>query len=349
METRIFAHINILYGLKTVQKSLFILVLLALMGCGGRPAADCVREADGLLVVRFDNAVEDYLHTGTFSSLLRLRTDFPAETRILVEDVLRLGSAGDDSLGEKLRRFYADTTLVRLRADVGRKFGNFAPYERELREAFARLRRVCPDMPLPTVYTLNSAFRQSIVVSDRLLGISLDKYMGADYPLYRRYFQPCQRVGLDPSRLPQDCLVYYLMARYAPDAGSGSLTFLEEMLMRGKIYWAVARVLELPLTEAASACPKSQAWYAAHEREAWAALSRPGLLAGHDTSLLGPLLDFTTPQGYFADPYSRGVGLWIGLRIIDSYMKNHPDTSIAELLEMTDCRELLDAAGYQPA
>ena len=172
METRIFAHINILYGLKTVQKSLFILVLLALMGCGGRPAADCVREADGLLVVRFDNAVEDYLHTGTFSSLLRLRTDFPAETRILVEDVLRLGSAGDDSLGEKLRRFYADTTLVRLRADVGRKFGNFAPYERELREAFARMRRVCPDMPLPTVYTLNSAFRQSIVVSDRLLGIT---------------------------------------------------------------------------------------------------------------------------------------------------------------------------------
>lgn len=349
METRIFVHVNILYGLKIILKSLFVLVFLALAGCGGRSAADSTREAEDLFVVRFDNAVEDYLRTGTFSSLLRLRTDFPAETRILVEDVLRLGSASDDNVGEKLRRFYADTTLVRLRADVGRKFGNFAPYERELRRAFARMRRVCPDLPVPTVYTLNSAFRQSVVVSDRLLGISLDKYMGADYPLYRRYFHPCQRVGLDPSRLPQDCLVYYLMARYAPDAGSGASTLLEEMLMRGKIYWAVARVLDLPLSEAASACPKSQAWYAAHEREAWAAISRPELLASCDTALLAPLLDYTTPQGYFADPYSRGVGLWIGLRIVDSYMKKHPAISVGELLEMTDCRGLLDGAGYRPA
>ena len=41
---------------------------------------------------------------------------------------------------------------------------------------------------IPMIYTQISAFNESIVLSDSVLGISLDKYMGEDYPLYKRFF-----------------------------------------------------------------------------------------------------------------------------------------------------------------
>ena len=40
---------------------------------------------------------------------------------------------------------------------------------------------------MPEVYTQVGAFDQSIIVANDMLGISLDKYLGADYPLYRKF------------------------------------------------------------------------------------------------------------------------------------------------------------------
>ena len=335
--------------MKTILTLLLPVIFLALSACSRQWETAGAREAEALQVVRFDEVVEDFLQTGTFSSMLRLHTDCAAETRILVEDVLHLGPVGTDEMDQRLRNFYSDSTLLRLRTDVGRKFKDFSPHERRLKQAFAALLRQCPGEPLPKIFTLNSALRQSIVVQGRLVGISLDKYMGADYPLYADYFYPCQRVGLDASRLPQDCLVYYLLARYVPDAGSGSLAFGDEMLQRAKVYWTVARVLHLGIGEAATACKQSREWYAEHEGEVWKLLSRPENLARRDSAFLTPLLDYTSPRGYFADPASRGVGLWLGMRIIDSYMRRHPETTLPELLKITDSGHLLREAGYHPA
>jgi hypothetical protein len=55
------------------------------------------------------------------------------------------------------------------------------------------------------------------------------------------------------------------------------------------------------------------------------------------------------PHTAFLPVESPGkVGVWLGFRIICSYMKNNPQTSLKGLMEMTDYKELLKKSKYNP-
>ena len=44
--------------------------------------------------------------------------DYRMPTKILIEDVLSIGTVKDDTISQRLQKFYSDTTLVRLLSDV---------------------------------------------------------------------------------------------------------------------------------------------------------------------------------------------------------------------------------------
>ena len=43
------------------------------------------------------------------------------------------------------------------------------------------------------------------------------------------------------------------------------------------------------------------------------------------------------------------IGIWIGIRIMESYMKNNPDVGLKELLRMHDYSNILEQSGYTPS
>ena len=61
-----------------------------------------------------------------------------------------------------------------------------------LNKGFRKLKKEVPGTKVPFVYSQISAFNESIILVDTLLGISLDKYMGEDYPLYKRFYYDYQ-------------------------------------------------------------------------------------------------------------------------------------------------------------
>ena len=67
---------------------------------------------------------------------------------------------------------------------------------------------------IPTIYTQIGAFDQSIIVGEQTIGISLDKYLGADYPLYQKYYHANQRTTMTREYITPDCLFFYLMSIY---------------------------------------------------------------------------------------------------------------------------------------
>lgn len=146
-----------------------------------------------LHIIRYDRMVDDYVNTGNVALWQRMNTEFPRETRALIEDVLHLGRADNEDIDDSLIAYYKDPILVQLRMDISRKFEDLSVYEKALSRAFKRLEAEDKNFVTPKIYAQNSAFNQSIVVGDSLIGISLDKYMGADYPAYKKYFYENQR------------------------------------------------------------------------------------------------------------------------------------------------------------
>ena len=98
--------------------------------------------------------------------------------------------------------------------------------EKGLNKGFWKLKKEVPDTKVPFIYSQVSAFNESIILVDSLLGISLDKYMGEDYPLYKRFYYDYQCRSMRPERIVPDCFAFYLLSRYGMNYHEGTCCLL---------------------------------------------------------------------------------------------------------------------------
>lgn len=200
------------------MRKLYLILALAMticFGCEWRMRSDVkLSETDGF-VLRYDRMESFFLTTGDFSALQQMQTRYPKQTRALVEDVLQLGKVDDAYINTRFYSFFQDTTLQALIADVSLQYDELGDLDGRLESAFERLSRLVPKAVVPVVYTQIGSFDQSIVVGDSMLGISLDKYLGADYPNYLRYgYTEQQRASMTRDFIVPDCLAFYLLSLY---------------------------------------------------------------------------------------------------------------------------------------
>lgn len=204
-------------------------------------------------IQRFDRIEMLYLTTGDYSAMQQMNTYFPTETRVLIEDMLHLGHVDDPEINVKFLYFYQDSTLQQMLSDVQKTFGNLEDIDEELMTVFRRLADMIPDLDVPSIYTQIGSFDQSVVVSGGSLGISLDKYLGSDYPFYQNHYNEQERQLMTRSMIVPDCLSFYLLSMYPLQQGHHQE---DRDLHMGRIMWTVNKVMkkqvfENPYVEAA--------------------------------------------------------------------------------------------------
>lgn len=230
------------------MRRLYYLLFLAMLACVGcqwkLKTADEESQAPMIEIERYDRLEYRYLTTGDFSALQEMNTEYPIETRTLIEDVLKLGTATDSEINTKLLKFYQDTTLQMLIADTETTFADMEEENRELNMAFTKLKRWFPDMPIPRVYgQLADGIDESIVIGNQSIAISLDKYLGENYPLYVKHYPLQQRKLMTRKMMLPDALCFYLISIF-PLKNFETLAQEERDLHIGKIQWVVNQSLE---------------------------------------------------------------------------------------------------------
>lgn len=292
-------------------------------------------------VHRYDKLLDEFISLNSFSALQKMSTDYPQETKFLIEDVLAIGSVSDDNINLRLREYYSDTLLQALCKDALLKFEDMRGIERSLTRAFKRLKRELPHMAIPRVYAQLSALNQSVVVGDSILGFSIDKYMGADYPLYAQFYYPYQCRSMSPERIVPDCMAFYLLSEY-PFPWEWHRTLLDHILHRGKIHWVVAQIVGTETLEEEMGYTQEEGnWCRGQRERIWSHLVESGQLHSTDPMLVRVYLqpaECTYPLG--SDSPGE-VGVWLGLQIIDEYMAKNKNMTIADLLRETDYRSIL--------
>lgn len=194
-------------------------------------------------VFRYDRLESQYLTTGDFSALQQMSTEYPMETRTLIEDILHIGEVNDPQINKKFLTFFQDSTLQMIVSDAESQYANMDDINQQLNKAFFNLKGRLPDMPLPQVYAQIGALDQSIVIGNQSIGISLDKYLGEDYPLYKKFYSASQLKAMSRSYIVPDCLSFYLLSLYPmPDFEQRSQ--IDRDLHIGKIMWVCNQALE---------------------------------------------------------------------------------------------------------
>lgn len=228
------------------MRKLFPILAFALAACIGcewhlKPSPGT--DADEVKVGRYDRIESLYLTTGDFSALQQMNINYPMQTRTLIEDVLRIGRVNDSEINTKFLRFFQDTTLQKLVSEAERQYANMDDINRGLSAAFARLRKELPDMEVPQVYAQIGSLDQSVIVGNGTLGISLDKYLGADYPVYAAFYPEWQRRQMVRSMIVPDCMLFFILSLYPYEHGpQASQTDCD--LHIGKIQWMVNKLTQ---------------------------------------------------------------------------------------------------------
>lgn len=299
-------------------------------------------------IFRYDRLVDEFVSLNNFTALQRMKTEYPTPTRLLIEDVLSIGSVQDSRIEQRLREYYLDSTMQVLLEDVHDRYVDLIPEEKEIFSVFHQIKQADPNFKIPFMYTQISGLNQSIILGDSLLGISLDKYLGADYPLYRKYYHDYQRRAMDRSRLVSDALFFYLSQEY-PLSKNKVHTLLDYITDFGKLHWVIAHCRGISWVEEVGFDKERVSWYRKNEGNVWHWLNSHHMLLSSDRTMVKRFMEPRGTTPHIAKDSPDQIGLWLGLQIIDHYMKSHPEVTINELLHKTDYEAIFRESGYCPS
>lgn len=331
-----------------IRKIIFILVgLVTLSSCHwdgkGSNATDL-----NIKVARYDRLQFEYVMMNSISALQKMNTEYPQVTKLLIEDVLAIGEVDDNMINDRMLEYYSDTTLLILMRDAEEKFKDLDWVEEKLTKGFKRLKKEVPALPVPHFYAQIAALNQSVVVGDSILGFSIDKYMGADYPLYKRFYYDYQCRSMEPERIVPDCFTFYLLSEY-PLPWQPGRTLLDMIMHRGKINWVVANILGYESFEKEMGYDKKESeWCKKNKVALWRTMLDNGHLDATDPLIVRTYIRKDPFISIMGERTPASIGVWMGIQIIDEYMKKHPKVTINELLNKTDYRQILAEADFKP-
>jgi len=282
------------------------------------------------------------LDTNSFlDDLNRIRPEFMAFLDADFEDTANLN---------KIRKFVTDTQLIALYRQTMRLYPDLQQLEKELNQSFRRMQYHFPGREIPQVYTYVSGvnIEQPVFTDGTIAVIGLDCYLGAEEPLYQRYGIP-QYILQRMSRrhiLP-DLFKNIFTSQILPY--SQSKTILDEMLKAGKMYYFMEAMQPSQEDHILIGYTTSQLqWIRNYEKDVWAFLVGDQALYSTEFHLFRKLFgDAPFTQDFSTEAPPR-LGEYIGWQIVRSFMRNHPDISIPELLLMDDAQELLKDSRYRP-
>jgi hypothetical protein len=85
-----------------------------------------------------------------------------------------------------------------------------------------------------------------------------------------------------------------------------------------------------------------------NEDQMWTYLIEHDLLFSSDKFIIRKLTGEAPFTSYFTNESPGKAAIWIGFRIIESYMERNRDISLSEMMKNTDVQNILDNAKYNP-
>lgn len=241
-----------------------------------------------------------------------------------------------------------DTIQQELSQEVEKAFGDFGNETADLESLFQHIVHYFPDFEVPKVVTLTSDVRHNdrILLTDSLLLIGLDNYLGKDH----HFYQGLQRyiaAGLDKKYLTVDVASAFAkkVLTYPNDR-----TFLSRMVHYGKELYLKDRLLpEISDAQKIGYSEEQLDWALANEEQIWRYFVERELLYSTDSELDRRFLD-PAPFSKFRlalDNESPGrLGRYMGWQIVRAFM-NKNEVTLQQLLDLPAAK-ILQESNYKP-
>lgn len=242
-----------------------------------------------------------------------------------------------------------DTLQQELAFETSNVFSEMKEEKKEITKLFQHLTYYFPEFKTPRVITTTSSvdYRNKVIVTDTIVLISLDTYLGSEHKFYNG-IQNYLKQDFNKEQIVVDLASSYA-DRYIFQ--NQNKTLLDEMIYFGKqLYF---KDLMIPFKTDAEKIGYSEeqlAWVKSNEIEIWRFFVEDEILFSTDSKLPNRFINPAPFSKFYLeeiDKESPGeVGKYIGWQIVRDYMEKNEKT-LKDLL-LTDPEDIFNNSNYKP-
>lgn len=265
--------------------------------------------------------------------------------------VINAGNIDEPSFGESLLLFCTDKLNNEVYSSVMELYQDVSSLEAGLEDAFRHYAWYFPRKTVPAVFTCITGFNNSIITGDSAIGISLDRYLGRQSEYYLRlgiYRYAAAR--MNPYNIIPDCIYGWGSTEWDfADMKYPGSNVMAEMIHEGKLKYFEKCMLPLISDTLLFGFTASQMKFCRNnESQMWLYLVEKNLLFSSDQFVIRKLTGEAPFTSYFTSESPGKAAVWLGFRIVESFMMLNRDIYLEELMNSTDLQSILDKAKYNP-
>jgi len=251
---------------------------------------------------------------------------------------------------EGLKAYLQDTVILAL-YHAAEKVIKMDIIEKELETAFGYYCVLFPGDSIPKIITLIPGLdvtTPSVYMYDGVLFINIDMYLGAEIPYYETIGLPLYIIErCEPTYLPVDIFKKALVFKYLENAPR--TTLIEAMISEGKrLYFTEMMFPNLHERLIIGYAEEKYNWANSYLGNAWSYLIEKNELFGKGEHLMRIYIEeapFTKP---FGNDSPGRMGIFLGWKLIQSYMANNQEVTLPELMQESDYQKILNLSKFKP-
>ena len=244
-----------------------------------------------------------------------------------------------------------DTIQNQLYNEVNLSFGDFSDQQSLIESFYSNYLGYDSEYKIPRLITLTTDvdYRKKIILTDSLLLIGLDNYLGEDHIFYSS-FPTYLTNTFNKENIIIDIAKEYAMAVIA-NTRSDNYTFIEKIINHGKILYFASSML--PNKEDSKIIGYSSAdfaWALKNEKDIWSNFIENEYLFSSDNNLDSRFINLAPFSKFYLSIDNDSpsmIGKFIGWKIVKSFMKVS-SSNLNELIQY-DPMYIYNNSKYKPS
>lgn len=291
-------------------------------------------------VQRLENQIRDFENVND-------ATEFLQDNSVMANYFLDAFQYPNDTiLGRIMYRRLTHSSFDTLIDETLSYFDDFDLRKQELESAYRYIKFHYPTAKIPRVQTMITGLYNDLYVSDSLIVIGLDYFLGLkgkylpDIPGY--IIQRYSKESLAP-------IVISFVSTQFNLTDNQRKTLLADMVDIGKSYYFVSQALPCVADSLIIGYTTKEMRMVAENQEIiWANLIENEFLYETDHTIKNKFVG-EQPNIYEISENCPGrAGAWLGWQIVNKYMASNPDVSITDLMAETDTHKIFQLSKYKP-
>lgn len=254
----------------------------------------------------------------------------------------------DSILVNSLYKLINDPHIDTLYDETQQIFGNFDDMEDQFEQAFRHVKYYYPDFKAPEIQTIITGFGRDLFVSDSLIIIGLDYYLGENAT-----YRPLEIPDYILQRYSKDYIVpacILLLSQKYNSLNPKDNTMLADMIYYGKSFYFTDKILPDVAdsiligysTEELQDVNKNQS-------VVWAHFIENELLYEKSHFIKKKYLEERPKTLEIGNKAPGRIGIWLGWEIVKRFMEENDQVTLPQLMEIDDAQRIFTQSKYKPS